>query len=160
MIRYLEIAFAALVAALAGYVIYEASAWDLQARLFPWVVGFPLLALALVQLVLTIRARPTLVEGGAASEAEAIGFWNPAARRETLRLVAWIAAFLLCIALFSFPIGLPLAMLLYLKVESKESWRLSLVLAGATFAYMYLLFDLALHLAWPEGIVTGLLRPR
>lgn len=155
MIRWLEVGFTLFIMLVAGYVILEASAWQLQARLFPWVVGFPLLALSGVYLVRTLRTRPAEVPGE--SLAQAIGFWNPTARRETLRLVAWIGVFLVCITLFSMILGISLGLLLYLKLESKERWPLSVGLAATSFAYMYLLFDVAMHVAWPEGVVSSLL---
>ena len=161
ILRYLEIGLAAVVVGLAAYVIAQASGWELQARLFPWVVSFPLLALAGVQLLLTVRSAP--LETAAADEAspaDDLGLWNPQARRELLRLGFWIAIFMLCITLLSFPFGLPLAVLLYLKIESGERWPLSVLLAGSTFAYLYLLFDLGLHVPWPEGLLTALLFPR
>src|SRR5947209_5203852 len=132
MIRYLEIASLVLVMAISGYVVYAASAWQLQAKLFPWVVAFPLLALSAVRLVVTLRSAPVSTpESAAAAE---LGMWNPVARRETARLVAWLAAFLVLVGLFSFLIGLPLAMLAYLKVESQEKWPLAIALSLATFA--------------------------
>lgn len=158
MIRYAESAFVVLLVGVAAYVIVGASGWSLQTRLFPWVVGFPFLGLALAQLVVTLRARPTAsAEGPEASAADALAFWNPAARKEAIRLICWIGVFLLSIALLSIPAGLPLGMLLYLKLESGEKWPLTLLLAGVTYAYLYLLFDYGLHIAWPDGIVTGFL---
>jgi hypothetical protein len=159
MLRLLELAFCAVIVVLGVYVVAEASGWALQARLFPWVIGFPFLALALVQFFFTLRTKATVpVLGQDTSEAEEIGFWNPEARRETIRLGVWVAVFLICIALFSFPLGVPLAMLLYLKVESKETWLLSVAIAVGTWVYMYLLFDMMLHMAWPDGLLTSLIQ--
>jgi hypothetical protein len=81
--------------------------------------------------------------------------WNPVARRETARLIGWLAAFLVLIGLFSFLIGLPLAMLAYLKVESHEKWPLAIGLSVATLAYLYFIFDQVLHVPWPPGLITS-----
>jgi hypothetical protein len=153
VVRYVEIASLALVMAISGYVLYAASAWQLQARLFPWVVAVPLLALSAARLVMTLRSPSTAVS--TSSSAEELGLWNPLARRETGRLVAWLAAFLVLIGLFSFLIGLPLAMLAYLKIESREKWPLTIALAAATFAYLYAVFDQVLHVPWPPGLITS-----
>jgi hypothetical protein len=64
------------------------------------------------------------------------------------------------IMVFGLLIGLPLAMLLYLKLESREKWTLSLALSVSTLAYMYLLFDCGLHMAWPNSIVPTEFVPR
>ena len=154
MIRYLEIAALAAVMVISVYVIITASAWQLQARLFPWVVGFPLLALSATRLVYAVRSLGTAPAETSASDE--LGMWNPVARRETARLIAWLAAFLILIGLFSFLIGLPLAMLAYLKLESREKWPLAIALSAATFAYLYVVFDQVLHVPWPPGFITSL----
>jgi Tripartite tricarboxylate transporter TctB family len=153
--RYLEVGSMGLVMLISAYVIYEASAWQLQAKLFPWVVAFPLLALSGVRLVITMRSAP--VAGPESAAAAELGMWNPVARRETGRLIAWLAAFLMLIGLFSFLIGLPIAMLAYLKVESREKWPLAIGLSLATLAYLYFIFDQVLHVPWPPGLITGAL---
>src|SRR5205807_2566480 len=43
VIRGLEIASLLVVLVISAYVLVAASGWQLQAKLFPWVVGFPLL---------------------------------------------------------------------------------------------------------------------
>jgi hypothetical protein len=150
--QYLEISFTALVVVIAAGVSLMAAGWPIQARLFPTVVALPLLALALVQLGVAIRSRAG-VEGSPA-EADDLGLWNQAARRLSLRLASWIVAFVVCVMLFSFPLGLSIGLFLYLRLESRERWRICFLLAGITFGYMYFVFGKGLHLPWPEGLVT------
>ena len=38
-----------------AFFIWEAKDWRLQARLYPWAMGIPMLALGLVQLVLALK---------------------------------------------------------------------------------------------------------
>jgi Tripartite tricarboxylate transporter TctB family len=142
--------------AISAYVLYAASAWQLQARLFPWVVAVPLLGLSAARLVITLRSSTAVSTSSASAE---LGLWNPLARRETGRLVAWLAAFLVLIWLFSFLIGLPLAMLAYLKGESRERWPVAIGLALATFGYLYAVFDQVLHVPWPPGLISSLFLP-
>jgi putative tricarboxylic transport membrane protein len=156
--RYGEVAALALVMVISMYVVFEASAWQLQAKLFPWVVAFPLLALSAVRLVMTLRSAPTSAGPGNSATAD-LGLGNPVARRETSRLIGWLVAFLVLIGLFSFLIGLPLAMLGYLKIESRERWPLAIGLSLATFAYLYAIFDQVLHVPWPEGLISSLFLP-
>jgi hypothetical protein len=141
-----------LVMLISGYVVFAASAWQLQARLFPWVVAFPLLALSAVRLVLSVRAlsMATATSSPEPSPADELALWNPVARRETARLIAWLAAFLVLIGLFSFLIGMPLAVLLYLKIESRERWPLALGLAAATSSD-----GQTVRAAWAGMEVTG-----
>jgi ABC-type sugar transport system permease subunit len=161
MIRYVELAFSAIVALFATYVIFEAASWQVQAKLFPWAIGVPLAALALVQVYFVLRPGAAQTAGEPETTlADQIGPWNPTARRETVRLLFWTASMIVFIMVFGLLIGLPLAMLLYLKLESREKWTLSLALSVSTLAYMYLLFDCGLHMAWPNSIVPTEFVPR
>ena len=42
-----KIAFSLMLVFVFGFAVYEARGWQLYARLLPWVLGFPMLALAL-----------------------------------------------------------------------------------------------------------------
>jgi putative tricarboxylic transport membrane protein len=147
---WIEVGFAGLVILMAGGVLASASGWAIQARLFPTVVAVPLLVLGVVQLAASLRQPAAAATG----EAEDLGLWHAEARSGTLRLALWLAVFLACIALASFPLGLPLGIFLYLRFESRESWLRCLLLAAITFGYMELVFDRGLHLPWPEGLLT------
>ncbi|MFI5266616.1 MAG: tripartite tricarboxylate transporter TctB family protein [Chloroflexota bacterium] len=151
IVHYLELSFVGLVIVLAAAVLIAASGWDIQARLFPTVVALPLLGLGMAQFAVTLRGRKASASTG---DVDDLGLWNATARTHTLRLALWVAVFLAAITLFSFPLGLPVGLFLYLRFESDESWLRCLILAAITFGYMYLVFDRGLHLPWPEGLVT------
>lgn len=151
IVHYVELSFLGLVIVLAASVLIAASGWEIEARLFPTVVALPLLALGVAQLAVTLRARRVSTPAG---DVDDLGLWNAGARTYTLRLALWVAVFLAAITLFSFPLGLPTGLFLYLRFESRESWLRCLLLAAITFGYMYLVFDRGLHLPWPEGLVT------
>ncbi|HEY8692241.1 MAG TPA: tripartite tricarboxylate transporter TctB family protein [Chloroflexota bacterium] len=151
IVRYVELSFIGLVILLAASVLATAAGWEIQARLFPTVVALPLLGLGVAQLAVTLRARKGAVSAG---DVDDLGLWNAAARVQSLRLALWVAVFLAAITLFSFPLGLPIGIFLYLRFESHEGWLRCLILAAITFAYMYLVFSRGLHLPWPEGLVT------
>jgi putative tricarboxylic transport membrane protein len=51
----LELATCLLVAPLVTWALWTARSWPFQARLFPWAIGLPLLALALVQVAISAR---------------------------------------------------------------------------------------------------------
>ncbi len=156
MVRYVELGFLLIVLAGAVYVPIEASRWPIQARLFPMVVALPLLAITVIQLVLVTRGKPAQPVTPEEAELEELGLWHPAARQRTLRLALWIAAFVLSVVLFSFPLGLALAIFCYLRFESREPWLLCIVLAAVTFGYMHLVFDMGLHLPWPDALLSQL----
>jgi hypothetical protein len=45
----------------------------------------------------------------------------------------------------------PLIVFLYLKVQSRESWLLSVTLAVFAWLFFYGLFDRLLHIPFPDG---------
>jgi hypothetical protein len=69
----------------------------------------------------------------------------------TVTTFAWILGFFLMIIFFGFSISVPLMVFLYLKVQSKEGWGLSLILTGATLIFFYGLFVWLLETPFPEG---------
>ena len=71
-----------------------------------------------------------------------------------LPVYAWVWAFALTIVALGFLIGGPLILLAYLKLRSRESWRLSLALSAGVLAVLYGLFVVALGVPLFEGLVT------
>jgi hypothetical protein len=63
---------------------------------------------------------------------------------------------LAAIVLLGFSISVPLFVFLYLKLQGKESWILSVVLAAVAWVFVYGLFDQLLHLPFPQGWLLAL----
>jgi hypothetical protein len=137
----------ALLAALAvavAWALWESRAFGFRAGLFPWVIGTPLLAIALVQLALALRRPAAPAQPGFAAE-----------MRQTRAAAGWIAGYLVVIWLLGFTLAVPLAILLYLRLGARESWPLALLLSAAGAAVFYGLFQLALRIPFPPGLLTG-----
>jgi len=134
---------------LAAYATFAALAWPWKAALFPIFISVPLFCLAAAEVVWTL-ARP-----GARVEAKDFQFSGEVppdvARRRTLTGFAWIGGFFVIILLAGFPVGVPLFLLAYLRLQGKESWVLSIVLTALVWAVFYGLFDRTLHLPFPAG---------
>jgi hypothetical protein len=75
------------------------------------------------------------------------------ARRRTAAAMGWLAGFLAAIVLLGFPLAVPLFMLLYLKLQGREGWAVSIALTAAVWALFYGLFDKLLHLPFPAGLL-------
>ena len=121
-----------------------------RAGLFPWMIGFPLLGFAILQLVidLTLKTRAAELQSGESGD-EA----PPAAvvKRRTAITFAWILGYLLAIWLLGFSIGGPLCAFLQLKFGSREKWFISLILALSAWVFIYGIFDFVLHVPFPDG---------
>jgi polyferredoxin len=74
-------------------------------------------------------------------------------RNRTMVIASWIVGFFLAIWFLGFTIASALATFLYLKVSSGERWATSIALAFVAWAFFYGMFDYALKLPFPEGVL-------
>ena len=129
-----------------GYAVFAATGWPWKAALFPLAVGIPLFCLAATELLWALF--------GAAQEQEAMELalsTGAGARRRVALAAAWMLAFFAAIVALGFMIAVPLFLFLYLKLQAREGWTLSIGLTLGVFAVFYGLFDALLHLPFPAG---------
>jgi hypothetical protein len=147
--------FSVLIGIFFAFFIYEAREWRLQARLYPWAIGIPMLVLALAQLVLELRGKTKRDSSGNAPVDFQFTYTQTVdksvSRRRTFNIFSWIFGFLVSVWLLGFPFSIPLLVFLYLKFQARERWLLSLLLTGASWLAFWGLFDRLLHLPFPEG---------
>jgi hypothetical protein len=143
-----SLALSVLIMIVAGYGVIAASAWPWKAALFPLVIGIPLFCLAAAEALWTFFGKAP----GQADEASdfQLSIGKDSLRR-TLVAAGWILAFFAAIVLLGFPIAVPLFVFLYLRLQGRESWIVSIVMTGALWGVFYGLFDLLLHLPFPAG---------
>ena len=77
--------------------------------------------------------------------------------RRTLLAFAWIIGFFLMILFFGFHLAVPLYVFLYLKLQGKEGWGISLPLMISAWVFFYGVFVWLLDTPFQEGwIFKGL----
>ena len=149
-------------------VVWEARDWPFRTRLFPWAIGFPMLALALVQCGCAVSKALRRQSGGKAdigtsgqqaplevSPAEQAGLIaDPAARARAIAISAWTVAFALGFWLFGFKIGGLLLSLTFLRFQARESWKTSVVFALGIYLFFLLGFELALGVPLAPGVIA------
>lgn len=141
----------------ASYALYSAIDWPFRTALFPRMIALPLLLLALVEMGWSAFGAEKQREGHAVDFELSTDIDPSVARRRTLTIVAWILGFFILILLVGFPVGVPLFVFLYLKMAGKEGWGLALILTFLSWLLMKGLFDLLLHLPFPQGWIFSLL---
>jgi hypothetical protein len=148
-----SLALSLAVMVLAGWGVYSAWSWPAKAALFPLVISIPLFFLAAAEVV-------WILLGSAAQGASDFKLSDHLPRAVALRRTAiaagWILAFFAAIVLFGFGIAVPLFVFVYLKVQGKAGWIFSVVLTAAVWGFFYGLFDLLLHLPFPDGWIQSL----
>jgi hypothetical protein len=136
--------------------VYTAQDWRLQARLYPWAIGIPMLALAVIQLILDLRGYERKPTGDAAPvDFQFQQAVDPAlARRRTYNIFGWLFGFFISIYLLGFSITIPLMVFTYLKIQSNESWSISITLTIIAWLFFHFLFVKLLTLPFPDGLIV------
>ena len=75
-------------------------------------------------------------------------------RRSEYKILGWLVGLTVAVWLIGFLPGTFLFVLLFLRVGAQESWRLSLVIAGAVLVAVYGVFVVALNIPFPAGVLT------
>src|SRR3972149_1245882 len=145
-------------ACIAGYALYASLHWPFKTALFPRVIGFPLLLLALIEMALSIWGVEKEREGHAVDFELTTAVEPALAQKRTLLICTWIIGFLALIIAFGFPLAVPLFVFAYLKIAGREPWTLSIVLTLVSWMFMEGVFDRFLHVPFPEGWILGLWR--
>ncbi len=139
--------------------IYQAREWRMQARLYPWAIGIPMLVLAITQLILDLKG----VERKQSDTAAPVDFQfaqavDPVvARKRTFNIFGWLFGFFIGIWLLGFTITIPLMVFGYLKIQSGEKWWLSLTLTAFAWFFFWFLFVWLLTLPFPDGLIFTLI---
>jgi putative tricarboxylic transport membrane protein len=155
-------AFTGFLIVLFAVALWESRDFGYRAGLFPWVVGFPVLATAIALLVLILTGRHAKVGASpafASGEPEADGMSAaPAGEvvRRTVATSAWILGFFVAIWLLGFSVGFALMAFLYMKVGGREKWSTSLIVTGCGVAVFYGLFVEALNIPFPRGLLFSM----
>jgi hypothetical protein len=144
-----DLAFALVLLAVFGYAFATALGYPEDARLLPLAVALPGLALAAIQVILSLRPLAGAAVERPVGDRETL---TPGERtRRTTEIAAWILGIFLAIYLVGFLIAVPLAAVAYLRVMAREGWVASLVVAVLCWALVFGIFDRVLHVPLPTG---------
>ena len=134
---------------------YLAKDWRLQAKLYPWVIGLPMVVLALIQVILDLKGIERKQE-----DATPVDFQfsqtavEPAvAKRRAITMFTWFFGFFFGIWLIGFSLTIPLMVFGYMYIQSKEKLWLSLTLTAIAWVFFYALFVRLLTLPFPDGMI-------
>lgn len=134
------------------WVVLQSRDWPFATRLFPWLLGIPIVVLSVIQFILDLKEPP--VKGRITVDSdisEAIG--KEEGRKKAINILLWITGYAICIWLLGFKLALLLMLFGYLKFQGRESWKLSAGLTAAGYLLFWVVFDHLLHLILPESQV-------
>ncbi|MEX0806064.1 MAG: tripartite tricarboxylate transporter TctB family protein [Candidatus Binatia bacterium] len=134
--------------------LWTALSWPPRARVFPFAIFGPVLIVAMVNFVKDLRRRPwteTINQTLAAANLDEASF-----RKRTRDILAWIVGVFLALWLLGFPLGIPLATFIYLKVAAREGWLTSVVVTVGTWAFIVGVFGHFLDFVFPDPALLSL----
>ena len=135
--------------------VYQAQDWRLQARLYPWAIGIPMVLLAIIQVILDMKGyKAKETTDSAPVDFQFTKEIEPAlAKKRAIVMFTWLLGFFLLVWLLGFSIGIILVVFAYLKFQGNESWFLSTILTVVAFGFFYGLFVKVLTLPFPDGLI-------
>ena len=142
--------FAGSIAVILTLALWQSRNFNVRAGLFPWVIGTPLLGLALLQLGKELTGKAGVRSRVKQSEDEH-EIPRDVQIRRTRNMFIWIVVYFLAIWLLGFSVGGTLCCFLQLKFASREKWPITIMLTVGLWAFIYLLFQQVLNVPFPPG---------
>jgi len=134
--------------------LWPALSWPERARIFPIVIFGPLLVLSVANFIKDLRRRPwTESIKQAIDEA---GIDEATFRKRTREILGWVVVFFFALWLLGFPVGIPLATFVYLKLAARESWTTSILVTFGSWAFLVGVFGYVLDFLFPEAALYRL----
>jgi hypothetical protein len=159
-----DVLISAVLVLLLVWVVWEARDWPFRTRLFPWSIGFPLLGLALVQFGMASwkafcrqwDAEVDLVKGEPGENAESEATLDAKLlTQRTLAIGAWTIVFALGFWLFGFKVGGLLLSPTFLRLQARETWKMSILYGLGVYLFFLGGFEMALGFPLPPGIIAA-----
>jgi thiosulfate reductase cytochrome b subunit len=152
--------------------LYAARAWNSTTGLFPRAFGYPMLVLLVVIFLKDIvkdwresvkQAKnvkndvqdpsESACEEERREEEKAFAFTT----KRMLLYIAWVIGFGAIIWAFGIAISIPVFVFAFMKVMGKYGWIKSLIFAALAGALIFVLFQFAFKVSWPDGAIITLI---
>ncbi|WP_233857213.1 tripartite tricarboxylate transporter permease [Paraburkholderia sp. HD33-4] len=143
------------------YMLVTSQSWLLMARIGPTVVASILViagttSLAYKVFVIPAHAGHAQAGGGIhmdVSSEHGEKLSNKVVLLRAARFFGWFVAFLVCMSLIGMIPTVPIIIVAFMRIEGRESWKLSLILAACVTALIYGVFDQIIHIPWPSSLL-------
>jgi phosphatidylserine synthase len=132
--------------------LYISRNWNSTTALFPHAVGFPILAVLVLIFVVDIGKGRRRKEEEEAEDREFL-----TKNRWMILYLGWLVGFALLIWAVGMVYSIPIYIFSYMTLQGKYSWLKSGIYAAAATVFIFLLFQYAFSVAWPEGVLVSLL---
>ncbi|MBX9761397.1 MAG: tripartite tricarboxylate transporter permease [Beijerinckiaceae bacterium] len=146
-----------------GYLLFEASSWNFSAKIVPMIVGTVGFTCVAISLLNEVSRKPHAVAGdlkdGAKAEVEEKIHMDLESDTGHLPLhvilvrgmlfFGWLLAFMASMSVVGIIPTVPLFVVLYMRLEGPESWKLVIPQAIGLTVFIWFVFDQLLTIPWP-----------
>ncbi|RDV00406.1 tripartite tricarboxylate transporter permease [Trinickia dinghuensis] len=142
------------------YMLVSCQGWLPMARMGPTVVASILVIAGGISLAYKVFFTPAQAGAGGSGgiHMDIAGQHDVSLSTKTVllraaRFFGWFVAFLVCTSVIGMIATVPLMIVAYMRIEGRESWKLSLILAACVTAIVYGVFDQIIHMPWPSSLI-------
>ena len=139
------------------YMLVTAQSWLLMARIGPTVIASILVMAGTFSLLYKVFFIPAKAGAGGGIHMDVSGdhgekLPNKLVLLRAARFFGWFVGFLVCMSLIGMIPTVPIVIVAFMRLEGRESWKLSLILAACVTALIYGIFDQIIHIPWPSSL--------
>ena len=156
---------------LVSIMLWEASTWNFNAKIVPVIVGTAALIFTSIALANEVWRKPELVAAGGHGsmkdeaksqvgerihmdlESDTGHLPKHTVAIRGLIFFGWLLAFMGSMAVIGLIPTVPLFVVLYMRLEGPEPWRLVIPQAAGLTVFIWFVFDQLLTIPWPQTIV-------
>ena len=141
--------------AIAAAMVVAAQPWPSAARIGPTTVGTILMIACGISLLNTVFSRGRPVAEGADPglymdiASDTAGLSRKTTLRRAAQFFGWFVGFMASMAVIGLIPTVPLMVIAFMRIEGRETWRLCISYAIILSAFIYIIFDQLIHVAWP-----------
>lgn len=126
----------------------------MQARLYPWAIGIPMIFLAILQVIFDLKGVESKQNDAAPVDIQLGKNIDPqVAFKRTINIFSWLFGFFLGCWLIGFSLTIPIMVFSYMYFQGKEKLWLAATLTIIAFFFYYSLFVRLLTLPFPDGLI-------
>jgi hypothetical protein len=143
--------------------LVEASRWNFHARIVPMIVGSAGLVFCIFAFLNEVSRKPALAAAGGESKADEKIHMDlesdtghlPAKTVAIRGLIfyGWLLAFMASMAVIGLIPTVPIFVVLYMRLEGPEPWKLVIPQAAGLTVFIWVVFDKLLAIPWPQTYI-------
>ncbi len=142
-----------------AWVAITALKWPLKTALFPLVISIAVFLMTTAELFLNLFGKEEGSKKGVAIDFKfSEDTDKKVALRRTLTIFSWIVGFFFLINIFGFSMAVPLFVFLYVKIQGREKWVVSIIMTLGSWFFFWGLFIWLLDTPMMEGWIFQWLR--